>query len=48
MKALIAMVAFLAIIGIAGAWEETNYLNYQFKSVQQGNRHSGRRASGLV
>jgi hypothetical protein len=33
MKALIAMVAFLAIIGIAGAWEETNYLNYQFNKV---------------
>ncbi|MDD4162554.1 MAG: hypothetical protein PHW87_08755 [Methanothrix sp.] len=33
MRSLTILVAFLAIIGIAGAWEETNYLNYQFNKV---------------
>jgi hypothetical protein len=27
------LVALLAIMGIAGAWEETNYLSYQFNKV---------------
>ncbi|MBN1236594.1 MAG: hypothetical protein JW999_11205 [Methanotrichaceae archaeon] len=33
MRILIAMVAFMTIIGMAGAWEETNYLSYQFNKV---------------
>lgn len=32
MRMMIILVA-LAVTGISGAWEETNYLNYQFKKT---------------
>jgi hypothetical protein len=33
MKTLAILAALLAVMGIAGAWEETNYLSYQFNKV---------------
>ena len=45
-KALIALlVATVALIGSAAAWDSTNYLQYQYTKY---GGHTGRGTSGLV